>query len=51
MSISDLNQVAYYIGVTKPDNWKLKIYNGSTSAIVTTNLFQMELQELFRQTH
>ena len=36
MSIADLNQVAYTLGVTKPDNWKSKIYNGSTTATVTT---------------
>ena len=36
MSIADLNQVAYTLGVTKPDNWKSKVYNGSLSATVTT---------------
>lgn len=36
MSIADLNQVAYTLGITRPDNWKSKIYNGSTTATVTT---------------
>ena len=35
MSVADLNQVAYTLGVTKPDNWKSKVYNGSTTATVT----------------
>ena len=34
-SVADLNQVAYTLGVTKPDNWKSKVYNGSTTATVT----------------
>ena len=36
MSIADLNQTAYTLGVANPDNWKSKVYNGSTSATVTT---------------
>ena len=36
MSVADLNQVAYTLGVTKPDDWKSKVYNGSSSATVTT---------------
>ena len=36
MSIGDLTQLGYTLGVTKPDNWKSKIYNGYTSATVTT---------------
>ena len=36
MSIAYLNQVAYTLCFTKPDNWKSKVYNGSTSATVTT---------------
>ncbi len=35
MSISDLETVGYSIGMSRPDNWKSKIYNGSTSATVT----------------
>ena len=36
MSVGDLNQVAYTLGVTKPDNWKSKIYNAQSGSIVTT---------------
>ena len=36
MSIADLNQVAYTLGVTKPDNWKSKSYNASSAGTVTT---------------
>ena len=36
MSTGDLETVGYSLGITKPDNWKSKIYNGSTSATVTT---------------
>jgi hypothetical protein len=36
MSTGDLETVGYSLGITKPDNWKSKIYNGSTSAAVTT---------------
>jgi hypothetical protein len=36
MSTGDLETVGYSLGMTKPDNWKSKIYNGSTSAAVTT---------------
>jgi hypothetical protein len=28
----------YSLGMSEPDNWKSKIYNGSTSATVTTKL-------------
>ena len=28
MSIADLNQVAYALGVSKPDNWKSKFIMG-----------------------
>lgn len=35
MSTGDLDTVGYSLGMTKPDNWKSKIYNGSTSATVT----------------
>jgi hypothetical protein len=36
MSIGDLKTVGYSLGMTEPDNWKSKIYNGSTTATVTT---------------
>ena len=36
MSYGDLNQLGYTLGITKPDNWKSKVYNGSTSATITT---------------
>jgi len=35
MSYGDLNQVGYTLGITKPDNWKSKIYNGSISSTIT----------------
>ena len=35
MSSGDLDTIGYSIGITEPDNWKSKIYNGSTSAAVT----------------
>ena len=35
MSFGDLETVGYSIGMSEPDNWKSKIYNGSTSATVT----------------
>jgi hypothetical protein len=35
MSIGDLKTVGYSLGMTDVDNWKSKIYNGSTTAIVT----------------
>jgi hypothetical protein len=35
MSTGDLDTVGYSLGITKPDNWKSKIYNGSTTATVT----------------
>jgi hypothetical protein len=35
MSYGDLETIGYSLGMTKPDNWKFKIYNGSTSATVT----------------
>ena len=36
MSINDVKTVGYSIGMTEPDNWKSKVYNGSTTAAVTT---------------
>jgi hypothetical protein len=36
MSYGDLNQVGYTLGISKPDNWKSKVYNGSTSAYTKT---------------
>lgn len=36
MSIGDLKTIGYSLGITDVDNWKSKIYNGSTSAAVTT---------------
>ncbi len=35
MSVSDLKTVGYSLDMSEPDNWKSKIYNGSTSAAVT----------------
>jgi hypothetical protein len=35
MSTGDLDTIGYSIGMTEPDNWKSKVYNGSTSATVT----------------
>lgn len=35
MSFGDLETVGYSIGMSEPDNWKSKIYNGSTSATIT----------------
>jgi hypothetical protein len=35
MSSGDLDTIGYSIGMTEPDNWKSKVYNGSTSATVT----------------
>jgi hypothetical protein len=36
MSYGDLKTVGYSLGMTEPDNWKSKVYNGSTTATVTT---------------
>jgi hypothetical protein len=36
MSWGDLKSVGYSLGMSEPDNWKSKVYNGSTSATVTT---------------
>lgn len=36
MSINDVKTIGYSIGMTEPDNWKSKVYNGSTTAAVTT---------------
>ena len=36
MSVGDLKTVGYSLGLSELDNWKSKIYNGSTSATVTT---------------
>ena len=36
MSAGDLKTVGYSIGISEPDNWKSKMYNGSTTAVVTT---------------
>jgi hypothetical protein len=36
MSVGDLKTVGYSLGMSELDNWKSKIYNGSTSATVTT---------------
>jgi len=35
MSFGDLETVGYSIGMSEPDNWKSKVYNGSTSATIT----------------
>lgn len=36
MSWGDLKTVGYSLGISELDNWKSKVYNGSTSATVTT---------------
>ena len=36
MSFGDLETVGYSIGMSEPDNWKSKIYNGSNLATITT---------------
>ncbi len=36
MSIGDVKTVGYSLGISEPDNWKSKIYNGFVSASVTT---------------
>jgi hypothetical protein len=36
MSVGDLKTVGYSLGMSDLDNWKSKVYNGSTSATVTT---------------
>jgi hypothetical protein len=36
MSVGDLKNVGYSIGLTDVDSWKSKVYNGSTTASVTT---------------
>jgi hypothetical protein len=36
MSVNDVKTGGYSIGMTEPDNWKSKVYNGSTTAAVTT---------------
>lgn len=36
MSLGDLKTIGYSLGMTEPDNWKSKIYNGHASATVTT---------------
>ena len=36
MSTGDLQTVGYSLGITELDNWKSKVYNGSTSAVVKT---------------
>lgn len=35
MSVGDLKTVGYSLGMTDVDNWKSKIYNGSTTATIT----------------
>ncbi len=35
MSLGDLKTIGYSLGMTQPDKWKSKIYNGSTTAAVT----------------
>lgn len=35
MGWGDLKNVGYSLGITEPDNWKSKIYNGSTTATIT----------------
>ena len=35
MSVGDLKTVGYSIGMSEPDNWKSKSYNGSDTSIVT----------------
>ena len=36
MSVGDLKTIGYSLGITDVDNWKSKVYNGSTSATVST---------------
>lgn len=36
MSINDVKTIGYSIGMSEPDNWKSKTYNGSTGASITT---------------
>jgi hypothetical protein len=36
MSVGDLKTIGYSLGVSDLDNWKSKVYNGSTTATVTT---------------
>jgi hypothetical protein len=36
MSTGDLKTIGYSLGISEVDNWKSKVYNGSTSAVVTT---------------
>lgn len=36
MSVGDLKNIGYSLGITDVDNWKSKVYNGSTTAAVTT---------------
>ena len=36
MSVGDLKTVGYSLGLTDVDNWKSKVYNGSTTATVST---------------
>jgi hypothetical protein len=36
MSVGDLRTVGYSLGISDLDNWKSKVYNGSTTATVTT---------------
>jgi hypothetical protein len=36
MSIGDLKTIGYSLGMSELDNWKSKVYNGSTTATVTT---------------
>ena len=36
MSVGDLKNVGYSLGMTDIDNWKSKVYNASTTATVTT---------------
>jgi hypothetical protein len=35
MSYGELKTIGYSLGMSEPDNWKSKIYNGSTSATDT----------------
>lgn len=35
MSWGDLKTVGYSLGMSEPDNWKSKVYNGSTTATIT----------------
>jgi hypothetical protein len=36
MSVNDLGTIGYSLGMSEVDNWKSKIYNGSTTATSTT---------------